>query len=995
MTPRDHALTGREAFEADADQRDRSPLERHTDLLRRRLRGVCGIAVLALALYCGRDLLADAPLDRWLLVDRAGAAAALAAVLVSLRLPPWRAWPRVLCLIAMAAICAEAAIAATVREVVGELHLLLALVTIGSATLIPWGAATQLAVALSAEAAMLGHSLLLTGSFEHAFAHSGLAATAAFLGSVYVALELDRSRAKLAERERERDQAEAALRRSEAYFRSLFENAPDLISVVDAQGVITYDSPSHQRVLGYAPRDRLGSNALDLIHPDDAARMLALFAEGIRNPGSAASAEYRYRHRDGSWRHIEAVGTNLLHDPAVKGVIVNSRDVTERKHTEEALKSSQEYLKAIFEFAPDAYYLSDIEGRFLDGNRAAEEVVGYNRKELVGESFLSLGLLPGDQLSKAAALLAVSMAGHPTGPDELVLNRKDGTRVTVEVRTFPIRIKGESIILGIARDIGERKRAEVALQQAKEAAETANRAKSEFLANMSHEVRTPMNGVIGMTELVLDTELLPEQREYLEMAKSSAESLLTVINDILDFSKIEAGKLEIDCVPFDLQGVIRSAMRPLTLRAHKKDLEIACDVAPELPPVLLGDPARLRQVLVNLVGNAIKFTEKGEVVLRIEEEAAAADGLARLRFAVRDTGIGIPKEKHDLVFRAFEQVDGSMTRRYGGSGLGLTITTQLVCMMGGRIGVESEPGRGSVFHFVLPFGVGDPTALSNSTPDASFLRRLPVLVVDDNATNRQILEAMLSNWQMRPALATGGDAALEMMRAGCAANAPYRLILLDARMPGIDGFTVAARILEDPSLAGATVMMLTSDGQSGDIARCRELGVSAYIFKPISQSELFDAIVTALGQKPDGGGVVERRAGPTAAGEKGANGLHVLLVEDHPVNQRLALRLLEKQGHQVEVAGNGREALAMLSRARFDVVLMDVQMPELDGLETTRCIRTGEQDAGGHLPIIAMTAHAMSGDEERCLSAGMDGYVSKPIDSRNLLRAIAAAVAAK
>jgi PAS domain S-box-containing protein len=663
-----------------------------------------------------------------------------------------------------------------------------------------------------------------------------------------------------------------------------------------------------------------------------------------------------------------------------------------RKRAEEALRESEERFRELAELLPEIVYEMDEQGLVTFVNRQAFEVTGYTEED-VQQGFEAVSLLAPSDREKAREHILKSISGEGQSYNEYTALRKDGSVFPVIAKSTPIIRQGKAVGLrGILVDITERKRAEEEVRQAKDAAEAASRAKSEFLANMSHEIRTPMNGIIGMTELALDTELTPEQREYLVMVKDSADNLLTLINDILDFSKIEAGKLGLDLIDFNLHDTLANTMKTLAPRASGKGLELVYQTPPRLPRDLVGDPGRLRQILVNLVGNAIKFTERGEVVVHVETQSQTEDGV-ELHFAVTDTGIGIPREKQELVFAAFAQADNSTTRKYGGTGLGLAITSQLVKMMRGRLWVESEPGQGSTFHFTAHFGLAQAPTKPHALRETVCLRDMPVLVVDDNATNRRILEAMLTHWLMQPSLAEGGWAGLAAMEQAKDAERPFPLVLIDAQMPDMDGFTLAQRIKESPGLAGATIMMLTSAGQRGDAARCRELGIAVYLIKPIRQSELLEAILVALGRPSREGEqpTVLTRHSLREARRK----LRVLVAEDNVVNQELAVRLLEKQGHTVAVAGNGREALDALEKATsrgFDVVLMDVQMPEMDGLEATAAIRQKEKATGRHLPIIAITAHALKGDRERCLAAGMDDYLAKPIQAKELLAAVEGAV---
>jgi two-component system sensor histidine kinase/response regulator len=640
-------------------------------------------------------------------------------------------------------------------------------------------------------------------------------------------------------------------------------------------------------------------------------------------------------------------------------------EILEREKAEKALRESGELVRLLMEAAPEAIFGIDMEGKTTFCNTACVRMLGYDSAaDLLGKDMHALTHHTNAGGSRDAHV------------DAAILWRKDGSSFPAESSSRAIH-RGDTIIGSVVTfvDVTERLRAEEVLRNAKVAAEQGSRAKSEFLANMSHEIRTPLNGVIGMTDLALGTDLNREQREYLETVKLSADSLLGVINDVLDFSKMEAGKANLDAVDFDLRDRLETTLRTLALSADQKGLELLCDVAPTVPTVVKGDPGRLRQILVNLIGNALKFTADGEVVVKVEPAAGADE----IHFTVSDTGIGIAPEKQSLIFDPFTQADNTTTRNYGGTGLGLAITKRLVGMMNGRLWVESRPGIGSDFHFVV--SLPRSSAILETPVEALpvNLASTRVLIVDDNRTNRRILSGLLSKWGVKSAAVGSGEAALHELAAAQDAHEPYGLILTDMHMPRMDGFDLTQEIRRRPELNAATIMMLSSGGNAGDAARCEEFNIASYLVKPVRESELRLAIGRVLGNLGEAPRSVAPPNVPAAADSRA--GLKILIAEDNPVNQLLLTRLLLKRGHAVKVAGNGRVALEMLDAETppFDLIFMDVQMPEMDGMEATRLLRERERDSGAHLTLIGVTAHALEGDRERCLAAGMDGYLSKPI----------------
>ena len=810
----------------------------------------------------------------------------------------------------------------------------------------------------------------------------------------------------------DRRQAEKALRESEARHRGILETSVDAIITIDERGVIDSVNPATERLFGYPRQEMIGQKVNMLMpspHREQHDDYLRHYTETGERKIIGIGREVVAQRKDGSTFPIDLsvseinidgqrLFIGLVHDVTdrknAEMLLRRARDELEirvRERTEELLAANSKlnYERYLFDtlmaYSPQSIYFKDAAHRYIRINQALARSFDLSDvQEAIGKT--DADFFTADYATRTAAEeVEIMRSGQPIFYKEDQETYDDGRIRWVGKTKMPLYDETGTITgtFGITRDITESKQAAETLRLAKEAAEAANQAKSTFLANMSHEIRTPMNAIIGMTELVLDAPLTAQQREFLTVADEAAESLLAIINDILDFSKVEAGRLVLDYVPFDIREHLGDAMKTLAPRADRRGIELVCRVHHEVPEIVIGDNTRLRQVVLNLVGNAIKFTEAGEVALELEHQPLSEEE-ALLHFKIRDTGIGIPPDKQEAIFEAFEQADSTVSRRYGGTGLGLAISSRLVNLMGGRISLESEVGHGSTFHFGVQVRTNRDEPTTPRAHDPAALEGTPVLVVDDNRTNRLILEEMLSSWRLQPSAAADATDALRRLREASDNGQPFRLVVTDAHMPGMDGFALARQIKEDRTLGSTVIMMLTSGDQPGDPTRCEELGVAAYLHKPVKQSELLDAILLVLG-------VTEADEETVVLPEphKRVRPLRILLAEDSLVNQKVTVTLLEREGHQVSVANNGKEALAALTTDSFDLVLMDVQMPEMDGLEAAGIIRSRERRSGGHVPIVAMTAHALKGDRERCLEAGMDEYIAKPIRSRQLLAAIA------
>jgi PAS domain S-box-containing protein len=811
-----------------------------------------------------------------------------------------------------------------------------------------------------------------------------------------MAEQLSQSRLQMEDRIEQRTgelrESQKELRRKTQILRSVLDSMADGVIVADQHGKFLLWNPAAEQIVGIGPQkvdpqkwsQVYGCYLPDgetLCPPDELPLIRALHGESV------GPVELFLRNPDilqGTWVSITA--RPLKNDRGeLRGGVVVIQDITKARRSHLDLELRDAKNRAILDTTHEAFVAIDESSIIREWNSQAEVTFGWKPEEVMGRPLQEIIIPQRYREQHHRGIVHFLATGE--GP---LLNRRlelqalhhDGHEFPVEMTITAVPQEGGYLFAAFVHDITDMKRAAQELRDAKEAAEAASRAKSAFLATMSHEIRTPMNAVIGMTELLLDTRLSSTQREYLVMVRDSGESLLAVINDILDFSKIEAGRFDLEMAPFDLKECLGDTMKSMAVRAHRKQLELACHLPRGVPDLVIGDRLRLRQIVVNLVGNAIKFTNEGEIVLEASTQQQTADRI-EIHFVVRDTGIGIPPEKQQVIFEAFEQADESMARRFGGTGLGLAISARLVELMGGRIWVKSQEGEGSEFHFTASFGVGEHLSRPKS-PASCKMSGLKVLVVDDNQTNCRVLEDMLSSWQMQPRCVNDGEKALDLMRLQQEEGNSFDLVLLDARMPGLDGFAVADQIKHDENLGSAVIMLLTSSDQQDEIARCQSLGIAAHLTKPIKQSELFNAIAETLGLSVETAGEEPSEPQPAFVPP-----LKILLADDSVVNQRLALALLEPHGHQMTMVSNGREALAQRQSHQFDLILMDIQMPEMDGLEATRLIREFEMPRGEHVPIIAMTAHAMKGDREQCLAAGMDGYVTKPVRVRELFAAIA------
>ena len=759
-----------------------------------------------------------------------------------------------------------------------------------------------------------------------------------------------------------RNRIEQIIEKAKREWETTFDSVSELIILTDQDGKIIRCNRAVLDHLGLSFDDILGKSFSKIFLGTD--KMPKNFDKEIRLPAMPG------------WFEISRYPVDFGDNHKRRIFII--RDVTQQKNVELEVLRQKEFFQTLVENSPVAIVTLDLNQRITSCNPTFLNVFGFTKQEVMGRE-LDPFFAKNHEYKQAVKLTQAVLQGGKVHIFEQ-RPRKDGTLLDMEILGAPVVIGGEHIgVLAMYHDVTD-------LVKARREAEAADRAKSEFLATMSHEIRTPMNGIMGMTDLVLTTQLTDEQRDFLETARESADALLILINDILDFAKIESGKLDLEKIDFDLRTTVENVVYSLVPRAENKHLEIACFVPLEIPSNLVGDPGRIRQILFNLIGNAIKFTEKGDILVKVDR-VKETESSVTLKFEVSDSGIGIPAERQKAIFDKFTQVDSSTTRKYGGTGLGLAITKQLVEMMGGELGVESDLGKGSVFWFSLMLEKQENPSEETPFQDIYF-SEYRILVVDDNNTNRIIMTKSVENFGCNVVEVVGGREALEVLRAEKAKSNPFDLVLLDMQMPELDGEDTLRLIKEDPEIQDTVVVILTSMGYRGDAARLQELGCAGYLVKPVKMKQLYEALQTLFVEKSTGN-LTDKKSILTqhSLTEQLRQKVRILLVEDNPVNQKLGLAILQKAGYPVDLARNGAEAVRAVKFKKYNLIFMDVQMPELDGLEATRQIRKYETEAV-HTPIIAMTAHAMKGDKERCLEAGMDDYLSKPLEAKAVLKKI-------
>ena len=791
--------------------------------------------------------------------------------------------------------------------------------------------------------------------------------------------KLAEKNAELKKEIQERERAESALRQTEERYRQFVENASDIIYKTDSRGNFVYVNSVAIRITGFSEAELLNKTYLDLISEESRSDTRRFYEDQVRNGIGNTYLEIPVIRSDGEKIWIGQNVQLILDSQGLVSFQAIAREITELRHAMERLQTANEVQKKILETAATAIFTVDEHRRIVSLNDEFIRITGYNLPDLIGKQCTTFC----DEPCRSQCGLFDKSIDGPIYRSQSKLVHKDGAILSVLKNADLIRDESGKITGGIESfiDVTE-------LIFAREQAIAASVAKSEFLANMSHEIRTPMNGIIGMTELALNTKLNEEQKDYLDSVMGAADAMMMIVNDILDFSKIEAGKFELSFTDFNIRECLEEAVGVLALRPQReKEIEISCHVRPEVPEMVRGDAGRLRQILMNLLGNAIKFTEKGFVTVSLDL-ASKHNGNVVLLFSVSDTGIGIPPEKVENIFRPFEQVDASTSRRYGGTGLGLTIVSRLVELMEGEIWVESHLGEGSKFSFKIPFALCSTrkNGIHKNTEEVARLRGLKALVVDDNPINRVILVETLSSWEMEPHQANNSEEALELLQQSHHKNQPYDIILLDVHMPGMSGFELVKTIRQTRGTFEGAILMMSSDHRRFDSNKCQELAVAGYLIKPLKRSQLLKELLTVLSSTSQHVSRFIRK--PVLESYKPDRKLRILMAEDNPTNQKVVKIMLEKVGHDVVAVKNGKMAFEAIQQGEFDLILMDVQMPEMDGFEATNLIRNHQEKTGLYTPIIAMTAHAMKGDRENCLRAGMDDYVSKPIQIRELLRVI-------